>query len=410
MERQQSQADVTKMIAVALQQEGENLRSDISSQINDAISNHIPSQVDSSVRNYMSWHILHLQHDNLPIWFALKFKFERLHVSSTPCKPSALRTRDQEDPYDDAHLKGENDAKRQKMSKYGTFMFGESSSGQDYESKLDDDEFPTENVSQELVEEMSQTVDEAKLRKVVDEMLRQQCTSRDEHQYHIDQMQNFLKNDILDFLMMILKKELPDIVARRSNGSIVSITESDYKNLTKNDIKDMYLLIINKHVYDYVKTGMLWSLLVFIRSTVIWERVHNFQLGVESYQQKVNLTTPTISFPGIKKYKVFSIIFQPVYGIIYENSKKEKRVISIKKFILHKFYDATLKRVLERLKSYNNNVKHGYVTPSLNKEDVEYLKLFKEEIKEWLKHSDQMRRWEMFLNERPLGLRRERPE
>ncbi|GJQ99733.1 hypothetical protein Tco_0522718 [Tanacetum coccineum] len=61
--------------------------------------------------------------------------------------------------------------------------------------KKQDDELPTKKVSQKLVDEMSQTVDEAKLRKVVDEMLRQRCTSGDEHQYHIDQMQNFLKND-----------------------------------------------------------------------------------------------------------------------------------------------------------------------------------------------------------------------
>ncbi|GKC54560.1 hypothetical protein Tco_1077305 [Tanacetum coccineum] len=60
MERQQSQADVAKMIADAIQQERENLRAEISSQINNAITNHIPSQVDSSVRNYMSGHILHV--------------------------------------------------------------------------------------------------------------------------------------------------------------------------------------------------------------------------------------------------------------------------------------------------------------------------------------------------------------
>ncbi|GJT94489.1 hypothetical protein Tco_1090007 [Tanacetum coccineum] len=167
-------------------------------------------------------------------------------------------------------------------------------------------------------------------------------------------------------------KFITKIIARRANGSIVSIIESDYKNLNKNDIEDLYLLIVNGKVDDYVETELLWSLSVFIRSSVIWERVHDFQL---------------------------------VYGIIY---KKEKRVMRHQE--VHKFCDATLKRVLEGLKSYNNNVKHGYVTPSLNKEDVEYLKLFKEEIKEWLKHSDQMRRWEMFLNERPLGLRRERPE
>ncbi|GJW72303.1 hypothetical protein Tco_0129220, partial [Tanacetum coccineum] len=60
MERQQSQADVAKMIADAIQQERENLRAEISSQINNAITNHILSQVDLSVRNYMSSHILHV--------------------------------------------------------------------------------------------------------------------------------------------------------------------------------------------------------------------------------------------------------------------------------------------------------------------------------------------------------------
>nr|GEU48576.1 retrotransposon Orf1 [Tanacetum cinerariifolium] len=122
---------------------------------------------------------------------------------------------------------------------------------------------------------------------------------------------------------------------------------------------------------------------------MIWERVHDFQLGVESYQQKVNLTAPTITLSCIEKYKVFSIISEPVYGIIYKNSKREKRVIRRQE--IHKFYDATLKRVLEGLKSYNNDVKHGYVTPSLSNADLKYLQLSKEEIKEQLKHRDQMR-------------------
>ncbi|GJX79592.1 hypothetical protein Tco_0327741, partial [Tanacetum coccineum] len=79
-----------------------------------------------------------------------------------------------------------------------------------------------------------------------------------------------------------------EIVARRANECIVSITEPDYKNLNKNDIGDMYLLIMNGKVSDYAETWLLWSLLlwsllVFIRSSVIWERVHDFQLGIESY-------------------------------------------------------------------------------------------------------------------------------
>ncbi|GJU89937.1 hypothetical protein Tco_1302360 [Tanacetum coccineum] len=119
-----------------------------------------------------------------------------LHASNTPCRYSAIRPRDEDDPYDDAHPEGENSAKRQKTSEHETYVMGESSSGQANESEpgpstsgnqeqlddfdfwtdkyaTDDDELPTENVSQELVEEMSEIVDEAKLRKVVDEMLRQ---------------------------------------------------------------------------------------------------------------------------------------------------------------------------------------------------------------------------------------------
>ncbi|GKE19041.1 hypothetical protein Tco_1426618, partial [Tanacetum coccineum] len=76
-----------------------------------------------------------LQQDDLPIWLALKYKYKRLHMATTPCRPSAVRPRDQDDPHDDAHPEGENSAKRQKTSEHGMFVFGESSSGQDYESK-----------------------------------------------------------------------------------------------------------------------------------------------------------------------------------------------------------------------------------------------------------------------------------
>ncbi|GJY52518.1 hypothetical protein Tco_0443365 [Tanacetum coccineum] len=133
MERQQNQTDVAKMVVDAIKQNYENLQAEITSQINNAITNHIPSQ------------------DDLPIWLALKYKFERLYVSNTPCRPSAVLPREQDDHHDDAHPEGENNS-------YATD---------------DDDELPTEKVSQELVEEISQTIDEAKLHKVVNEMLRQ---------------------------------------------------------------------------------------------------------------------------------------------------------------------------------------------------------------------------------------------
>ncbi|GKB61090.1 hypothetical protein Tco_0917276 [Tanacetum coccineum] len=65
---------------------------------------------------------------------------------------------------------------------------------------------------------------------------------------------------------------------------------------------------------------------------------------------------------------MFFIISEPIYGIIYENSKKEKRVMGHKE--IRKLCDATLKRVLEGLKSYNNDVKHRTVEALLSDETL----------------------------------------
>ncbi|GJX67760.1 hypothetical protein Tco_0303487 [Tanacetum coccineum] len=253
----------------------------------------------------------------------------------------------------------------------------------------DDDEIPTKQVSQDIMEEVSLTIDEAKLKKNgrgvrgsrSPEGLR--CTSAEDTTPLIQSCQRdpeapalslinqdllYLKKGSLGPKKIILSlhkfpsiifndddiKEctsrwfVTEIVARRANECIVLITKPDYKNLNKNNIEDMYLLIMNGKVPDYAETGLLWSLSVFIRSSVIWERVHDFQLGIENYQQKVNLTAPTI--------------------------------------------------VLEGLKSYNNDVKYGYVQRELTNDEVEYLKLFEEEIKVRLKHRNQMRRWEIRPN------------
>ncbi|GJU93596.1 hypothetical protein Tco_1318352 [Tanacetum coccineum] len=130
------------------------------------------------------------------------------------------------------------------------------------------------------MEEVSLTINEAELKKIANEMLRQRCTSGDEHQYHIDQIKNFLKrpekivlslhtfpaiifNDVdikeqtsrwrqkepgkpkevvysKSKIIQVIKtywelghehKFITELVARRANEFIVSIIESDYKNL-----------------------------------------------------------------------------------------------------------------------------------------------------------------------------------
>ncbi|GJU72298.1 hypothetical protein Tco_1263703 [Tanacetum coccineum] len=345
--RQKTKEEMEQMIAKAILQERGNIQAEISSQIQKAIDNQIPSQVDAS-----------------------------------------------NDPHDDAHPVGENSVKRQKTYAYEAYVSGESSSGQVNEEEQDDDEIPSKQVSQDIMEEVSLTIDEAKLKKMADEMLtqrctsdddeipmkqvsqdimeevsltideaklkkmademlRQRCTSGDEHQYHIDQMKNFLQSDIV-------WESRKEILVSPHPQKTTPLVQS-----CQRDPEAPALSLINQDLLTnfQIETGLLWSLSVFIRSSVIWERVHDFQLGIESYQQKVNLTTPTMSFPGVEKHIMFSIIYEPVHRIIYKNSKKEKRVM-----------------------------RHLEIHKELTNDEVEYLKLFEEDIEVRLKHHNQMRR------------------
>nr|GEZ25632.1 hypothetical protein [Tanacetum cinerariifolium] len=287
-------------------------------------------------------------------------------VPQTTCRTPVVRPRDQVDPHDDAHPEGEKSAKRQKTLEYKTYAFGESSSGQDNDQEQDDDEIPTKKVSQDIMKEVSLNVDEAKLKKITNKMLRQRCTSGDEHQYHIDQMKNFLKSDIiLESHMEILVSPHP----RKTTPLVLSC---------QRDPEAPALSLINQDLL-YLKKGNLGSEKIVLSLHKFPTVVFNDDDFKERTSRWVNLTAPTISFPEVEKNEMFSIIYEPMHGIIYKNIKKKKRVMRHSE--IHKFYDATLNRVLEGLKSYNNDVRYGYNQRDLTKDEVEYLKCLKKRLK-----------------------------
>ncbi|GJS99873.1 hypothetical protein Tco_0821043 [Tanacetum coccineum] len=435
MERKTTKEETERLISKAILQERGRMQAHISSQIQNAIDNAIPSLVDASADPL-------LQQQDIAIWLALQMKFEKTHVQPQywlvrPFWPLAQEIRT---------------ILMMMLHPEGGIELGPSTSGnqeQDDEFYFwtnsyasDDDEIPTKQVSQDIMEEISLTIDEAKLKKMADEMLRQRCTSGDEHQYHIDQMKNFLQSDIVwesrkEILVSPHPRKITPLVQscqrdpeapalslinqdllylKKGNSGPEKIVLSLHKFLaivfndddieertsrweTERNLEDKGRDLIQTLRSFHVHTRLLWELghehkfiteimarrandciviaMVSIgyQSSVIWERVHDFQLGIESYQQKINLIAPTITFPGIEECDVFSIVYEPVHGIIYTNSKKEKRVMRPSE--IHKFCDATLRRTLE------------------------------EEIEVQLKYRDQMRRWEMYVNGRPLGPRRE---
>ncbi|GKB91906.1 hypothetical protein Tco_0964178 [Tanacetum coccineum] len=134
--RQKAKEETERLIAKAILQERGNIQAQISTQIENAISNVIPSQVDASVRNYMSIHILHVhpaqsQTSSVPEQQYQLYLAMKADSQLTP----AIRPRDQDDPHDDAHPEGENSAKRQKTSEYEAYVSGESSSGQVFQKE-----------------------------------------------------------------------------------------------------------------------------------------------------------------------------------------------------------------------------------------------------------------------------------
>ncbi|GJX93786.1 hypothetical protein Tco_0348372, partial [Tanacetum coccineum] len=337
---QLQQQDIA-MIAKAILQERGNIQAEISSQIQKAIDHHIPSQVDVSVRSYMSGHILHvhpaqtqtlsvpeqqyqlylsmkdnpqLQQQDIAIWLGLQMKFKNLQNSE-----KRQKTFEYEAPF----VSEGPEKIILSLHKFLATIFND-----------DDIEERTSRWVNKCVKKFNPYA-----RYGVEHWKASSCKDL----LHT-RNKKFLENQrrglfrTLNIIQVLQRtywelghehKFVTKIVARRANECIVLIIEPDYKNLNKNDIEDMYLLIMNG------------------------------KLGIESYQQKVNLTAPTMSFPGVEKHRMFSIIYEPVHGIIYKNSKKEKRVMRHSE--IHKFCDATLNRVLEGLKSYNNDVKYGYM-------------------------------------------------
>ncbi|GJX75438.1 hypothetical protein Tco_0314033 [Tanacetum coccineum] len=246
----------------------------------------------------------------------------------------------------------------------------------------DDDKVPSEEVSQELLAEMTgkgmnwvpTTNDKKRMKNALNDTIRSRCDSREEHHYHLHQMKSYMESYGQEYMK--------EIVVRRADGEYKSFTELNYKYLHKNDIEDI--------------------------SCVIWKRVHEFQLGLESYQVKVNFTAPKLISPGIKEKKPYTSTSLPFVRLIYEYSKKEKRIMDIDE--IPKFCDVTLKRVLKEMKKINLDVKHGYVDPSLSKDDAKFMVFNEKYIEERLRHRDQMRRWESYANGRLLRQRWERQE
>nr|GEU99827.1 hypothetical protein [Tanacetum cinerariifolium] len=90
-------------------------------------------------------------------------------------------------------------------------------------------------------------------------------------------------------------KHLDWISVRRDDDKIYKFKEGDFKRLRLQDIKDMLLLLVQGKLSNLTveeRFAFNVSLRMFTRSIVIQRRVEDLQLGVDSYQKRLNLTKP----------------------------------------------------------------------------------------------------------------------
>ncbi|GJW01137.1 hypothetical protein Tco_1556388 [Tanacetum coccineum] len=85
---------------------------------------------------------------------------------------------------------------------------------------------------------------------------------------------------------------LREIILCRADYQEYKISEKDFKSLHLNDFEDLFLLNIQEklnHLPKTDKTSLYTAVNMWIRNLVIRNRVGDLQLGIESYQTKINL-------------------------------------------------------------------------------------------------------------------------
>nr|GEZ79241.1 hypothetical protein [Tanacetum cinerariifolium] len=121
------------------------------------------------------------------------------------------------------------------------------------------------------------------------------------------------------------------ISVRRDDDKIYKFKEGDFKRLRLQDIEDMLLFLVQgKLSYITVEERFAFnvSLRMFTRSVVIQRRVEDLQLGVESYQKRLNLTKLDTYRSDLKRREAYTAYSNPK-GFIYQNKDKKNRLMQI---------------------------------------------------------------------------------
>ncbi|GJT79911.1 hypothetical protein Tco_1054253 [Tanacetum coccineum] len=197
-------------------------------------------------------------------------------------------------------------------------------------------------------------------------------------------------------------KHLDWITVRRDDDKLYKFKEGDFNRLRIQDIEDMLLLLVQGKLTNLTVEERLAfnvSLRMFTRSIVIQRRVEDLQLGVKSYQKKLNLTKPDTYRPDLKRREAYTAYSNP-RGFIYQNKDKKNRLMRIDE--LHKFSDGTLNDVRTALNDRLKGIRMEYLPQTIwRQSDKDKAGAMIQAIDKQLKTRRIMRSLEKFVGGRP---------
>ncbi|GJR17008.1 hypothetical protein Tco_0965535 [Tanacetum coccineum] len=141
---------------------------------------------------------------------------------------------------------------------------------------------------------------------------------------------------------------LREIVLRRADYKEYKISEKDFKNLHPNDFEDLFLLHLQdklNHLPKSDKVNLHTAVNMWIRNIVIRKLVEDLQLGIESYQTKLNLEQPNWDASDFLFKEDYTIVNKP-RAVIYRDMDDNKKMMRIDE--VQKFSDGTLMRIQEQ--------------------------------------------------------------
>ncbi|GKF09840.1 hypothetical protein Tco_0044064, partial [Tanacetum coccineum] len=153
---------------------------------------------------------------------------------------------------------------------------------------------------------------------------------------------------------------LKEIFVRRVYQKLYKLMEGDFPRLNLNDIEDMLLLVAQNKLNNFdgnVIVHLAVVLHMYTRRIVIQSRVKDLQMGVESYQKKLNISKPQIRDVDLSRRAPYTTLSEP-QGVIYEDKLKRKRLMRTEE--LYKFSDGTITLVRNTLDQMLKNLRLRY--------------------------------------------------